>query len=417
LLRQGDAWVVVHLDVRAGGEVSMPKRQLVTYPDHAFLSDKLTGELLGRWLSEGNGVLGRYGFQFGDLNATVSATRRRSRERWGLVTLAQPYMEYEVAGGQPLQMTIENVGPLVSSGSPYFATWREAAAALMYDRWDFADRHQSLPQCVGDLRLALHGPWLRRVHFGSSLITVGVAGPGRAGCRLQVVGPDGPMLDVPVRGHGEDFEVPVVDYRDGRVHVVLQRDVDVLDERTIFVRGGAAEPAEDEGVTIDPPPLDEQLRALVYGGEGPTVEFKVAIGGEFSRIDRAVAAFANTAGGTVLIGVGDDRSIPGVSNDAVGALKDALLGRLRQSVRPFPPVEVEDVQIDGARVIVLFVRAGESPPYGVGKAPVYWIRRGANNYQATPEEVGALVRARMSAASNYVPAGLLRGRPTGALRG
>jgi hypothetical protein len=223
------------------------------------------------------------------------------------------------------------------------------------------------------------------------------------------------MLDVPVGRHGEDFEVPVAGYRDGRIHVVLQRDIDVLDERTIFVRGGTAQPADEEGVTMEPPPLDEQLRALIHGGEGPTVEFKMAVDREFSRIDRAVAAFANTAGGSVLIGVGDDRSIPGVANEGTGALKDSVLGRLRQSVRPFPPVEVEDVQIDGARVIALFVRPGSSPPYGVGKAPVYWIRRGANNYQATPEEVGALVRARMSSASDGLPASLLRGRPAGAL--
>ena len=53
------------------------------------------------------------------------------------------------------------------------------------------------------------------------------------------------------------------------------------------------------------------LKKLVALGEGPTLEFKRKATFP-EKIVREMIAFANTAGGTVLIGVSDDGTIPGV---------------------------------------------------------------------------------------------------------
>lgn len=55
----------------------------------------------------------------------------------------------------------------------------------------------------------------------------------------------------------------------------------------------------------------KELRALVKKGEGTNLEFKLKASHP-EKIVREVVAFANTDGGILLIGVGDDKSIPGL---------------------------------------------------------------------------------------------------------
>lgn len=54
-----------------------------------------------------------------------------------------------------------------------------------------------------------------------------------------------------------------------------------------------------------------QLRKLVSQGEGKHLEFKRKVAFP-EKVARELIAFANTDGGTLLVGVGDDHSIPGV---------------------------------------------------------------------------------------------------------
>lgn len=55
----------------------------------------------------------------------------------------------------------------------------------------------------------------------------------------------------------------------------------------------------------------KELKALVKKGEGSNLEFKLKASHP-EKIVREVVAFANTDGGILLIGVGDDKSIPGL---------------------------------------------------------------------------------------------------------
>lgn len=55
----------------------------------------------------------------------------------------------------------------------------------------------------------------------------------------------------------------------------------------------------------------QQLKMLVRKGEGATLEFKLK-SNHPEKIVREVVAFANSQGGLLLIGVGDDKSIPGL---------------------------------------------------------------------------------------------------------
>ena len=65
-----------------------------------------------------------------------------------------------------------------------------------------------------------------------------------------------------------------------------------------------------EAASVDPHEIHE-LKRLALEGEGLQLEFKRKASHP-EKIVRELIAFANTEGGTLLIGVDDDGSIPGL---------------------------------------------------------------------------------------------------------
>ena len=77
----------------------------------------------------------------------------------------------------------------------------------------------------------------------------------------------------------------------------------------------------------------DDLKRLVALGEGARLEFKNRVPRP-DRIAREIIALANTDGGTLLIGVDDDGSIPGIkdADEELFALDTALDGRVEPPV-------------------------------------------------------------------------------------
>ncbi len=102
------------------------------------------------------------------------------------------------------------------------------------------------------------------------------------------------------------------------------------------------------------------LRMLVSRGEGQHLEFKrKASSGD--RMVRELIAFANTSGGTLLIGVGDDKSIPGVKfpEDESLVIQQALT-----HVQPPLPVTETFIPIGGNRTVLQYtVEAADTRPH------------------------------------------------------
>jgi predicted HTH transcriptional regulator len=72
------------------------------------------------------------------------------------------------------------------------------------------------------------------------------------------------------------------------------------------------------------------LRRLIQQGESQTVEFKSRIPTP-ETIARSLVAFANSNGGILLLGVGDDGRIFGLTDEQVGEAM-ALLHRVVESL-------------------------------------------------------------------------------------
>ncbi|MBX2958233.1 MAG: ATP-binding protein [Cyclobacteriaceae bacterium] len=115
-----------------------------------------------------------------------------------------------------------------------------------------------------------------------------------------------------------------------------------------------------EEVEVDKEKL-KALYALVAKGEGEQLEFKRKATHP-EKIVREMIAFANSNGGTVLIGVADDGSIPGVKfpDEELFAIQKALL----KLSRPILKYKKEIISLLSRRyVLSLYVPAGKRKPY------------------------------------------------------
>lgn len=94
----------------------------------------------------------------------------------------------------------------------------------------------------------------------------------------------------------------------------------------------------------------QQLKNLVAQGEGLTLEFKRKAAFP-DKIVREMIAFANTKGGILLVGVGDDLSIPGLKypDDESYVIRQAL----QKCTPPLPYIETY-IPIGNARTVLQY---------------------------------------------------------------
>jgi predicted HTH transcriptional regulator len=105
-----------------------------------------------------------------------------------------------------------------------------------------------------------------------------------------------------------------------------------------------------EAVIINGQQLSE-LRKLVNQGEGPHLEFKRKASHP-EKIIREMIAFANTGGGTVLVGVDDHGAIPGVKypDEEILVIEQAL----RKACRPALHIIETIIPLDENQFVVRF---------------------------------------------------------------
>jgi predicted HTH transcriptional regulator len=94
----------------------------------------------------------------------------------------------------------------------------------------------------------------------------------------------------------------------------------------------------------------QQLKKLVSQGEGLTLEFKRKAAYP-DKIIREMIAFANTKGGILLIGIGDDGSIPGLKHpeDDAHVIQQAL-----KKCKPVLPVVETFIPVGVSRVVLQY---------------------------------------------------------------
>lgn len=126
----------------------------------------------------------------------------------------------------------------------------------------------------------------------------------------------------------------------------------------------------------------KELKKLIARGEGQKLEFKESFGEETLE---TLAAFANTAGGTVLVGVADDGAVKGAATGRETLRSWA--NRIAQATSLHP--DLSRVAAGGKSVIAIAVP--ESPVKPVPCSGRYFKRVDSSNRRMTDDDITRLV--------------------------
>lgn len=112
--------------------------------------------------------------------------------------------------------------------------------------------------------------------------------------------------------------------------------------------------------------IPQEIKSLIQKGESDTLEFK-ASSSDIRGIIETISAFANTRGGTILIGVKDSKDIKGIT---IGKKTiEGIANRINQNTDPkiYPAIKVEE--INSKKIIIISVKDVQNKPYlAFGKA-------------------------------------------------
>lgn len=128
----------------------------------------------------------------------------------------------------------------------------------------------------------------------------------------------------------------------------------------------------------------QELRKLVAQGEGSNLEFKRKAAYP-DKIVREMIAFANTNGGVLLLGVGDDKTLPGLKfpEDESHVVQEAL-----KKCKPKLPVEEQFIPIGNGRTIIRYdvLESDQKPHYVlIGEQKESYVRVNDQSIKASRE--------------------------------
>jgi ATP-dependent DNA helicase RecG len=123
------------------------------------------------------------------------------------------------------------------------------------------------------------------------------------------------------------------------------------------------------------------LEIILASGEGYNAEFKINVPSKVKEISEEVCAFANAAGGVVLLGVNDKNEIIGVNLD--NAKKSAIQNSISE-ITPTLNCSVEILVVNGKSIGVIEVPSGPNKPYVLSGA--IYLRTGPNSQKLTTAE-------------------------------
>lgn len=130
---------------------------------------------------------------------------------------------------------------------------------------------------------------------------------------------------------------------------------------------------------------------LLSRPEGKRLEFKRDLSSPKSLL-RTLAAFANSAGGTLVIGVDDDRSVCGVAEPL--EVEGRLANLIADSIVPRLVPEIDIVSWRATQLIVVEVHLSSSRPHRVGAdGAIVYVRLGSSNRRADAELIEEMQRS------------------------
>jgi ATP-dependent DNA helicase RecG len=136
-----------------------------------------------------------------------------------------------------------------------------------------------------------------------------------------------------------------------------------------------------------------ELLELIQKGESSSVQFKIRID-DAHKFSQELAAFSNSKGGTIIIGVDDKTGARnGLSFVEIRDTNDVIVQSSTNNVKPSIIVETETILADGQSLMVIKVLEGLSKPYK-DKNGAIWVKNGSDKRRVTSnEEIARLLQS------------------------
>lgn len=147
---------------------------------------------------------------------------------------------------------------------------------------------------------------------------------------------------------------------------------------------------------------------LIHAPEGKTLEFKRDLSSPTPLL-RTLTAFANAAGGRVLIGVTDDREVLGVAEPL--AEEERLCNLIADSIAPRLVPNIELTTVEGKTLLIVEVFLSNSRPHWIKREGIdkgVYIRLGSSNRQADAQLVAEIQRGVAGVSFDALPMPALR---------
>jgi hypothetical protein len=312
----------------------------------------------------------------------VWATTEPDQHRlWVLTDWPGWYLNMGIAGGYPAGFNDLSL-PVDARRHRCFPNGFSAVASMVYGTPPFWMSQQQrhvvvwLPDCrirLGDVR------------FEKGEVRVDYEVGARLGPRIRAKAAWRPHAHDVAFQHAElrpERDRGVFAFKTGRLpaefNVQLSDDGRLLDRRSWSETMGRA--------PLDESSLEAQIQVWLIEGEGLQLEYKERLGKEGNReFAETVAAFANSYGGVILLGVADDTTVVGFDPPKA---KDTVASIIRTNVSEYIEPSMTRVVYEGKPIWVVQVPVGERPPYqSYGRV---MVRATGTDRIANPEEVRAL---------------------------
>jgi len=148
-----------------------------------------------------------------------------------------------------------------------------------------------------------------------------------------------------------------------------------------------------------------QMLERIAAGEDTGHQFKR----DFTSIDHLaveIAAFANSQGGSILVGIDDQGQIVGLTGGDVRRLNQWISNATTQKIEPPLFVQTTTLLVEQKTILIIAVPRGSHKPYSVNKGD-FWVKNGADKRRATREELFRLMQASTRLYADEMPTGTL----------
>ncbi len=134
----------------------------------------------------------------------------------------------------------------------------------------------------------------------------------------------------------------------------------------------------------------KELIEIIQLGEDSKVQFKEIFHSPDSMAAE-ISAFANSAGGKILVGVNDEGVITGLSKDDIMRLNQMVSNVCSQKIEPTIAVTTENLKHENNTIMVINVPKGPNKFYMANGTDI-WVKVGSDKRRAKREELKRLLQ-------------------------